>query len=382
MKIRIKVFFAGLLILFTSTAQAIEIDITGYASFAATKSDATDAAGNQVIFANGLANKNLKFDSEDSLIGLQFSSTVSDKVDMTVVLQADGSSGNYDISAEWAYATYKFDDELSLRMGKYKGSFYMVSDYQDVGYAYPWVRPPLEVYSTNPIKALSGLNLVYQSGIGDLTLLTELYVGSGTHSAKYIPSTTDDPATGIPPSLKGQNISFETVNASGINISLSGDIASLRVGYFSTDVNAAAFNITEKPGTFLGVGFNLDWENIVIYSEYIQRDTDPTLAGAFPDQNAYYLTLGYRFGKFLPYVTYADLAKGKDDSPYAQLQSSVAVGLRTEITDTSALKIEIISTTPEKNPLAAFNTTSSGYGLYDSPVNSGTVATVKFDIIF
>ena len=388
MKIRIEILFAGLVFLFVPAAQAIDVEISGYASFAATKADALDASGNQVIFAGGLANKNLKFDSEDSLIGLQFSSAVSDVIDITLVLQADGSSSsNYNVAAEWAYATYKFNEDLSLRMGKYKASFYMVSDYQDVGYAYPWVRPPLEVYSTNPIKALSGLNLVYQSGIGNLTLLTELYVGSGNNSAQYIPSTTDA-AIGAPyfglgdPSLKGQSIDFETVNASGINISLTGDVGSFRIGYFSTDVNAAAFNITEKPGTFLGVGFNLDWENVVIYSEYIQRDTDPTLAGAFPDQNAYYVTLGYRIGKFLPYVTYADLAKGKDDSPYAQLQSSVALGLRTEITDTSALKVEIISITPEKNPLAGFNTTTSGYGLFDSPVESGTVATVKFDLIF
>jgi len=384
---QIKIFFVGLLIITASSVQAEGIDISGYASFSATKADAVDASGNQVDFYNDLANKNLKFDSEDNVIGLQFSSSVSKKIDMTLVLQARGSSSNYDVSAEWAYATYKFNEDLSLRMGKYKGSFYMVSDYQDVGYAYPWVRPPLEVYSTNPIRSLSGLNLVYQSNFNDLTLLTELYVGSGTHTTKYIPSTTDAPTTspyfGLgDSSLNGKSVNFETVNASGINISLSGSAASFRLGYFNTDVNAAAFNITEKQGEFFGLGFNLDWNDIVIYSEYIQRDTDPSLAGAFPDQNAYYVTLGYRIGQFLPYLTYADLAKGKDDSPYSQLQTSVALGLRTEISDTSSLKIELLSITPEKNTLAGFNTTTSGYGLFAAPVESGTVATVKFDLIF
>ncbi|MFK5913796.1 MAG: hypothetical protein QM484_05435 [Woeseiaceae bacterium] len=383
MKIHIIPIIAGLLALSAPTVQAIEIEISGYASFAATMADATDDSGNDVAYLNGLATKNPSFDTSDSIIGLQFSSTISKELDITLVLQADGGSSNYDVTAEWAYATYKFNEELSLRMGKYKGSFYMVSDYQDVGYAYPWARPPQEVYSTNPIKALSGLNLVFQTDVGNnLALLTELYVGSGTHSSKYIPSTTDDPATGLATSLNGQSINFDTVNTSGFNLSLAGDIATFRIGYFDTDVTAAAFNITEKPGTFLGFGFNLDWKDVVIYSEYIQRDTDPTLAGAFPDQNAYYVTLGYRFNKYLPYVTYASIEEGKDASPYAQLQSSVALGLRTEITDSAALKIEILSITPEKNPLAGFNTSSSGYGLFNAPVDSGTVATIKFDLIF
>ena len=292
------------------------------------------------------------------------------------------------MTAEWAYATYKITDDLGLRMGKYKGSFYMVSDYQDVGYAYPWVRPPQEVYSTNPIKSLSGLNLVYQADVGNLSLLTEVYMGSGIHTAQYIPSTTDAPA-GAPyfgfgdPSLKEGSINFETVNAQGINVSLGGDIATMRIGYFTADVNAPAFGIAEEKGTFLGLGFNLDYKDIVVYSEFIQRDTATNLAGAFPDQNAFYVTLGYRFSKYLPYVTYAKLDKGKDDSPYAQLQSSVAVGLRTELTDSSALKIEVLSITPDKNALSAgFNTSSSGYGLFSTPVSSGTVATVKFDLIF
>lgn len=389
MKIRIINLITGLLILLTAPiAQAIDIDISGYASFAGTVTTAKDTTGNRATYYNGLADKNLKFNTDDTHVGLQLSAAVSDKVDMTVVLHADGGLSNYNIEAQWAYATYRFNDEVSLRMGKYKGSFYMVSDYKDVGYAYPWVRPPLEVYSTNPIKALSGLNLVYQTNLGSMSLLTELYVGSGTHTGKYLPSTTDAPS-GSPyfglsdPTLKGKTINFETPNSKGVNVSLSGDIGTFRLGYYQTQVNASAFNLSQETGSFLGLGFNIDWRNLVVYSEYIQRDTSANLAGAFPDQNAYYTTMGYRMGSYLPYVTYASLGKGKDDSPYAQLQTSVAFGLRTEVSDTSALKFEIMQVTPEKNSgSAGFNTTSAGYGLFYTPVKNGTVATVTFDVIF
>jgi len=385
MNIRI-VSILSMLLLITSNVNATEVDISGYATFAATYSDAKNTTGGNADFVNGLATNKIQFDKQTNL-GLQISAKVSKKIDLTAVLHAEGARDNYNIATQWVYATYQFDDELSLRMGKYKGSFYMVSDYKDVGYAYPWVRPPLEVYSTNPIEGFTGLDLVYQTEVSDMSLLLELFAGSGDHSAKYIPSTTDAPA-GAPyygladSTKKGQSISFDTPNAKGFNLALTGNIGTFRIGYFETGVNAAAFGIQNSFGSFGGVGFNIDWNNLVVYSEYIVRETAPSLAGAFPDQKAYYVTFGYRTGKFLPYVTYANLSKGKDDSPYAQLQSSVALGLRTEVSDSAALKFEVMNVVPNKNTSAGFNTTSSGYGLFDTPVKSGTVATVTFDVIF
>jgi len=386
MKIRVISIFTGLLVLFAPLSHA-EVEISGYATFAATKGSAKDTNGNNANYVNSLVNKNVQFDKNTHL-GLQIFADVSEKIDITAVIHAGGNPDNFNAAAQWLYATYAFSDELSLRMGKYKAPFYMVSDYEDVGYAYPWVRPPLEVYSTNPIEAFSGVNMVYQSSLSDdVSMLLEVFAGSGTHSSSYIPSTTDAP-TGAPynglgdSTKKGTQISFETPNAKGFNLSFSGEIGTFRVGYFETSVNAAAFGITEQSGSFGGVGLNIDWNNLVIYSEYVVRDTAAALAGAFPDQQAYYATFGYRIDKFLPYVTYAKLAKGKDASPYAQLQSSVALGLRTEVSDTAALKIEVMKVTPEKNSLAGFNTTTSGYGLYNNPVKSGTVVTVSFDVIF
>ena len=385
MNIRVISLFLAVLGL-ASNLQAVEVDISGYATFAGAFTNAKTTTGSNAVYVNGLATEDLKFDQQTHL-GLQIAATVSDKIDMTVVLQADGSKNNYNVNAQWAYATYRFDEDLSVRMGKYKATFYMVSDYKEVGYAYPWVRPPLEVYSTNPIEAFTGLDLVYQTDIRNMSLLLEIFAGSGDHTSKYIPSTTDAP-TGTPynglgdSTKKGQSIDFDTPNAKGFNLSLSGEIGTFRVGYFETGVNSAAFNIHDAFGSFGGIGFNIDWRNLVVYSEYIIRDTAANLAGAFPDQKAYYITTGYRMGKYLPYVTYANMSKGKDDSPYSQLQSSIAVGLRTEVSDSAALKFEIMTVTPKKNASAGFNTTTAGYGLFDNPVKSGTVASVTFDVIF
>lgn len=376
MKKHVLGLLSGLLVFASLPAWAVEVTVSGYASFAGTYTDSEDPAGTPVPYYYELAEEYAQFDTEDNNIGLQFSAAVSDRVDMTVVLHAQGGSTNYDIDTQWAYASYHFNEELELRMGKYKGPFYMISDYKDVGYAYPWVRPPLEVYSTNPIEALSGLDLIWQKNVGDLRLLFEIYGGNGTHTAKVLPQVADG-SGGV--FTAGDPVNFETPKSRGINFSISGDAASFRLGYYATDVNATDFGITNIPGSFGAVGFTVDWNDLVVYSEYIVRDTDdtPLMQFAFPDQEAYYLTLGYRIADYLPYVTYAKIDEGDFKSPVAQVQDSVALGLRAEVGDASAVKFEVMKVEPQKNSAGV------AYGLFNKPtVEDGNVYTVTFDTIF
>jgi len=377
MKKHVLGLLAGLLASASLPVQAVEVSVSGYASLAGTYTDSESPSGTPVSYYYELAEDYPQFDTEDTDIGLQFSATVSDQVDMTVVLHAQGGASNYNIETQWAYASYHFNEALELRMGKYKGPFYMISDYKDVGYAYPWVRPPLEVYSTNPIEALSGLDLIWQKNVGDLRYLFEVYAGNGTHTAKIIPEVAT--GYGVP---VGTTVDFETPKSRGVNFSVSGDAASFRLAYYVTDVNAnlgPGATISNIPGAFGAAGFTVDWNDLVVYSEYIIRNTDdtPLMQSAFPDQKAYYMTLGYRIGEFLPYVTYAKIDEGDFKSPVAQVQDSVALGLRAEVGDASAVKFEVMNVNPQKN------SAGSSYGLFDAgTVVDGNVYTVTFDTIF
>jgi len=246
-----------------------------------------------------------------------------------------------------------------------------------VGYAYPWVRPPLEVYSTNPMSSLNGVDLVFQKTVNDINYLFELYTGSGKHKhGRLLANAYDAGAYSSFSTItsKTQLVDFVTHGMVGFNAVVGTDAFSLRAGYFDTKVDA--FGMTNLVGKFGGIGLTVDWENIVIYAEYIDRDTSPQLATAFPDQKAWYTTLGYRMGNFLPYVTNAELDKGKDTSAYSMVQSSVALGLRYEVDEASAVKFEAMEVEPGLDGVGR-------YGLYDSPITGkGRVYTVSFDVIF
>ena len=373
----------GLMCGLTAPAVSLaEVELSGYLTFATTYAS-TDNTGD-ITYYNALANTDhADFDTRMNHVGVQIYSALTDKVSVTLALTAQGGQSGYEVTPEWAYGTYQFNQDWGLRMGRFKGPFYMVSDYRDVGYAYPWVRPPEEVYSTNPIKSVNGLDLVFQKTVNDVNYLLEIYGGSGTNetlvNANLAPGFCP-PAT-CPYAPTDVPFEFETYNSAGFSASIGTEAITFRAGYYNTKVNAPPI-VSEESGSFAGVGLIVDWRNILFYSEYVQRDTDdtPTMSAAFPDQNAWYATLGYRFSSFLPYVTFADIDEGNDAVPNALRQSSVALGLRWDIDDAAAVKFEAKQIDPGES---SFGGPYAKYGLWDGAlVDKGNVYTITFDTIF
>jgi predicted porin len=88
----------------------------------------------------------------------------------------------------------------------------------------------------------------------------------------------------------------------------------------------------------------------VLYTEYFQREIEGQANMAFPNQKGAYATIGYRFGKFLPHITYATL--DDNDNPTTLVgqplkQTSATLGLRYELGTGAALKVEAQQVKPE-----------------------------------
>ncbi|HEB54822.1 MAG TPA: hypothetical protein ENI98_00675 [Gammaproteobacteria bacterium] len=381
MKYRILVLASMLTVVHMPIANAFEnVEFSGYMTVMGTYAKVKKKANPEqnTKYDNSFASDRIDFDTRANTIGFQASAGVTDKLDVTLVLQALGGNDQYNISAEWAYANYLVSDDFTVRLGRFKGPFFMVSEYSTVGYAYPWVTLPHEVYSTNPMTAVTGLDFVYNTGLGDWDFLFEVYTGSGKHKATALPTFVGSSANtmGL---TNGSTVNFSTDGMVGFNTSIGTRGISLRAGYFSTGVSIPSFSINTSRGNFGGVGLIIDWRDILVYSEYIIRDTSSELLAAFPDQKAWYTTLGYRFGDFMPYVTLGGIDEGKDASPYAVKQSSVSLGFRYEVGATSAIKFEVHQAKTD-----SVSGTTAKYGLFDDPIkdDKGNVFAASFDLIF
>jgi len=318
------------------SGHAVEnVTINGFLTAGATYGDS------EVGTQDGRIGNEVDFIS-DSKIGIQLAADINPRVSVTSQLFARGSDDGYDMRAEWAFLTYKVNDPVSLRVGKIKLTTFLISDYFDVGYAYPWVRPPMEVYSGNPISTISGTDMLLRFNIGDSQLLIQPYFGVSHGATTLQPQETlfdrDAQAslienlyqfTGPPPQLPSATayamadagplkgdvvfVEFDADKMRGINVALSSNIFTVRAGYLKTLVGAESFGVAGDQAEFASVGATLDWKNVVVYSEYFERDITGLAQMAFPDQKGNYVTLGYRTGRLLTHITQAKIED--NDSP-------------------------------------------------------------------
>ena len=409
---------AVLSVLASSSAQAIQFD-----GFMTAGGSIHDDSDNKNIYIGSLGDRGITNDltfETDTRFGLQISSDVTEDMSVVAQLLGTGVNGNFNAIIEWAYIDYEINDVSNIHVGKIKQPVYLVNDYIEVGYAYPWIRPPSEVYyQINPLNTVNGLELLLQFPVGPGTLSFQPYIGSNR----------DD----IP---NAQGAFFEAENIYGIDVRYSGRGYTVHASNFQCEVKTfGGFDIEQSAFGPLTVdlngkgdcnvsaaGLTLDVANIVVYAEWTKRTTDETLSRAFGDQDAWYTTFGYRFGKWMPHITYATIdgeastfgladnngaIQGADPlgNPFSlnfpvAIQTSITAGLRYEVNDSAALKIEyqVVSVEDDQQTLADANQPGGqggiphvNYGLFNDdlagfpgtlPTDDVGIISVALDVIF
>ena len=406
-------------VLAAPAAHAIQFD--GFFTVGAATHD--DANKNRYIGSlgdRGITDK-VTFET-DTRFGLQLSSDIAENAKVVAQILGTGTSSNFNAVVEWAYVDFEFNDYVSLRAGKIKQPVYLVNDYVEVGYAYPWIRPPVEVYYlNNPLNTVNGAELFITIPVGKGTLSFQPYIGSNRDD---IPNSN---GTGF----------FEAEEISGIDIKYSGRGYQVHASSFHCrEVNTqGGFNIPLVDGSTVSVdlngtgkcdvdsvGLNLDLANVVVYAEWQDRKTSATLARPFGDTEAWYATIGYRVGKWLPHITFASIeGNAAQTSPGAAtcitgagcdfdgpgpnpavpngttfnfpvpLQTSVTAGLRYEVNDSAALKIEYSVVDVETDPAEVAKSNNPfgiNFGLFDTsftnpaPTEKVGITSIALDVIF
>lgn len=112
---------------------------------------------------------------QDTLFGLQFDFQVNDRTSVKTQVVANGRY-NFEPSFEVAYLSYNLD-VATVRGGKIRTPFFMYSDYLDVGYAYPMLRPSQEIYEHLIISSFTGIDAIIPVELGSTTLELQPFTG-------------------------------------------------------------------------------------------------------------------------------------------------------------------------------------------------------------
>jgi len=276
----------------------------------------------------------------DNTIGIQVSSDMNDQVSFTGQLLAKGVLDGYNLEAHWAFVDYHPRHDFSVRAGRLVLPIVMSSEYVDVGYAYPWIRPPMEVYSGVPMTSYSGVDILYTVNIGEANLVFQPYIGS-------VPLST----------TAGFEVDVQL--GMGLNTSLQFEFGSLRAHVLK--VNDAVLG---SDGLNLGmdvrvaaIGADLEIANVIFISEYMSKEYDYSGIPGFStvEGEAWYVTLGYRMGKFLPHITFASADSDVDQVLGVNLiQASLGGVITANPATFAALSVED-QTLLATDPLAAMD---------------------------
>ncbi len=324
----------------------------------------------------------VRFDN-DSKFGLQVTADVAENMQVVAQILAAGSDENFDLDVEWAYIDWVVNDTLSLRGGKVKEPVFLISDYIEVGYAYPWIRPPQEVYRNNPINTINGFEALIQMDIGGMGLTVQPYLGSNNEAVPNNPGLT-----------------FDASNFYGAAVQLASRSFTVQVSLLTTDVSVSGGITSEGTAELMSFGLSTDINNFVGYAEFVTRDiesdvavpgaTTPAMDQLFADQDAWYVTVGYRMGKFMPHLTIANSeAEPVTGGSSGTTQDSITLGLRYEINDSAAFKFEVQTIEPDlsanSNGLfvdSAQGSVGTGLPADFSNGDSATLISAAIDVIF
>lgn len=202
-KYRFVVFFLGLIPFTTKVAMAdnqlSSWSIKGFGTLAATGTD-TDQIGfyrDKSQTQDATSSWGLTTDSQ---LGLQIDWKPSDSLQATVQWIARDHAGNFiEQNLDWAFLRWSLQDNLDIRLGRLGVGVFSLSDYRNIGYTYPWMRPPHEVYSSIPYYHFDGADITKKFILDEGYLSVKIY---GGYSFNQLPTQTSgvnnqqSPATG------------------------------------------------------------------------------------------------------------------------------------------------------------------------------------------
>jgi hypothetical protein len=313
-------WFPGVASADTEDAVASIFSFSGFGTIGVVHSseDQADFADN-IFQANGAGYSRQWSPDVDSRIGAQVVATITPKLSGVLqIVSEQNFDGTYWPRVEWANVKYQFTPDLSVRVGRSILPGFLFSDTRLVGYTFPWVRPPVELYWLNPVNTNDGIDVLYHLQVGDLV---DRIHGNFGYSNTQLPNN------------------FGTIRArNSWGISNTAEygpftlLLSLQASHLSNNASDPLFDAFRQFGVqgvaianqydndnklveIEDVGASYDSGHWLLVSEWSHANTHSFLG----DQTAWYASSGYRLGKFMPYLTYAEVTAIGNSNPGVNL---------------------------------------------------------------
>jgi hypothetical protein len=249
----------------------------------------------------------------DSRLGAQLTLNADKQWSAVVQVVSERTvRGNYRPHVEWANVKYQATPDLSVRLGRIALPAFLAADYRKASYALPWVRPPVELYSSLPVSNSDGVDTSYRwtaAGIRNETQLlygrTSVAISQHSHAEARRVASISNVAT------RGDLSMRVTAMTAVIHTDLAMEFFdALRQFGSSGAALSAQYGLDEKRISAYSAGFSYDPGHWFLMGEAARVNARSMLG----DRKAWYVSGGYRLGAFTPYLTYSSVGLNMDSS--------------------------------------------------------------------
>jgi hypothetical protein len=249
----------------------------------------------------------------DTKLGLQLNVAMTDRLSAVVqVMSQYQYDGTFRPDLEWGNVKFLVTPDLSIRAGRIAVPTFMVSDSLNLGYALPYVRIPLEIYSQLPITHSDGIDGSYSTHFGAVTNTVQAFVG------------------GFKSRLPNQGI-YDADNQHGFADTIEFGAATLHFSYqmLRYDLSFLGLVLNNDSQQLATIGAGYDPGKWFASGELIRAPDN-----AFGLFYAGYGYVGRRFDNVTPYLGYARASMSRVGSlgftPYIN-QDTATLGLRWDL---------------------------------------------------
>jgi hypothetical protein len=241
----------------------------------------------------------------DSLLAAQVTANVTSQLSAVLQIVAEQNvDDTYRPHVEWANIKYQVTPDFSVRAGRIVLPGFLLSDTRKVGFARPWVRPPLEVYGLLPVTHSDGVDVSYAQHVADF--LNTVQGNFGKNSVALVNGNSTVVSRrlwGISNTAEyGPLVVRATVQHASLTIASVDPLFDAFRQFGPQGVGLAdEYNTDAKAFSFLGVGAIYDPGAWFATAEWGRNDFHSVLG----KNTAWYAGGGYRWRTLTPYLTYA-----------------------------------------------------------------------------
>lgn len=298
------------------------------------------------------------------------------------------------LSVDYALLNWHAKPNTLVRVGRLRMPFWLISDHKSVGALYPWVRPPVEVYSQSAITSANGVSAAQSFSLGGGNATLEAIAAGGAvdvtsgYKTRLI-SDKDVAIAGLAADWKLDRFRFHISNflAFGrfniqtkfnLSIDTNGDsVADTPVQYTST----TALDLGRL--NFLSAGAQFNLGNFEFWTEF----ADLRAQLGVEQRTSAYGTIGYTFENLdlTTLLTYSSLIENKFSNTRigSGTQESYSITLKHALTPEFIMKAEWTQTRFKNGWAMArdLDSTTSTPGVAGKP-NSVNIASLGAEATF